>query len=218
MSSFHAPAGRGHRQSASVLSLSPAGLAVGLALKEMRYADFAAIRPRPTGHLVPPRPVFPRGFGFDGRGHASSRATRPDGKARCLRAKCNEVAIGRCSRADRRYGRRPSPRRWPRRRRPAPVRSPGGMRPVAGAADLDRVQDALLVERRRARRGSGPVTPWALDRGERVAALAGLDEELLAVLLLSPETPPCEGCRCAPIGLARARRSPTAGTATPSPT
>src|SRR3954462_2054281 len=68
---------------------SPAGLAVGLALKEMRYASrrFAPGRP---AIWFPHAPVSPRSFGFDGRGHASTRADGPDGKPRCLRAKCNE--------------------------------------------------------------------------------------------------------------------------------
>ena len=54
----HPPAGRGHRLAASALFLSPAGLADGLALKELRYAHCSAIRPWPDGHSVPPRPLL----------------------------------------------------------------------------------------------------------------------------------------------------------------
>src|SRR5829696_9656249 len=70
---------------------SPAGLADGLALKELRYerlerplcgtSRVCSIRPWPDGQLVPPRPTAGQGFGLDRRGHASSTAHVPDGKS-----------------------------------------------------------------------------------------------------------------------------------------
>jgi len=58
----------------------PAGLADGLALKELRYERYS-IRPWPGGQLVPPRPTAEWDFGLDRRGHASSTANVSDGKS-----------------------------------------------------------------------------------------------------------------------------------------
>jgi hypothetical protein len=62
---------------------SPAGLADGLALKEMRYADLRFAPGRPA-IWVPHAPFSYQGFGFDGRGHATSRAHASDGKSTVL--------------------------------------------------------------------------------------------------------------------------------------
>ena len=151
---------------------SPAGLAVGLALKEMRYASrrFAPGRP---AIWFPHAPFSPRSFGFDGRGHASTRAMARTEKPGACGQNATKVASGRWRR-----GVRPATlrRSWPRRRRPAPASSPGGMRPspvppiliACRTRCLSRPPELVQV---RAGHAVG------VDRGERVAALAGLDEE-----------------------------------------
>src|SRR5215208_2618162 len=125
--------------------LSPAGLADGLALKESRYGRLgcastgtsgsARFAPWPDGQLVPPRPTAERGFGLDRRGHASSTAHAPDGKTaassgafrdRLLAGDLGDVArheVGVSTREE-----------------------PGRHAAVAGAADLDRVQDAVAID------------------------------------------------------------------------
>src|SRR5262245_35453332 len=161
------------------LSCSPAGLADGLALKESRYA-LRRFAPDRTGHLGPPRSVYPRSLGFDDAAHASTRADAPDRKTRCLRGKCNEIckaafrgSAGLLAGDGGHVGGHGV--------RVRSVEEPGRHPPRARAAALDRIQDALLVERRKVVEVR-PGHPVRVDGVERVAALAVLDEERLPVL------------------------------------
>src|SRR3954466_7076339 len=159
---------------------SPAGLADGLALKESRYLQLGlnlsrcprvcSIRPWPDGQLVPPRPFAGRGFGLDRRGHASSTAHGPDGKSAASCASFRNALLA----SDLRHVGRDLLR---------VVALEQALRHavLAGASALDRVQHALLVERGElVEVGAGDAV--RLDRGKGVAALAGFDEDGLALL------------------------------------
>src|SRR3712207_1994302 len=134
-------------------SLSPAGLADGLALKEWRYARlegastsplvFVRFAPGLTAIWVPHAPFAGWGFGLDRRGHASSTANASDGKSAATSGsfrvtRGRGVATGLLAgHAGYVAG---------DRLRVRALEQPGRHAALAGAALLDGVQHALAVE------------------------------------------------------------------------
>ena len=125
--------------------VSPAGLADGLALKELRYAT-AAIRPRPCGHLGPPCPAGWADFGLMDAGMLAAQRRRRTEKP-AHRAPFRRPAPA--------TGRPPLERRAPRPPRPRPRSSP----PACGPRRVPPRSIAFRTRSRsspRARPGPGP--------------------------------------------------------------
>src|SRR5215211_1254728 len=192
------PQGAGTGSLHRVSLFSPAGLADGLALKELRYAYWRFAPDRPAT-WVPHAPFSPRGFGFDDAAMLAPEHTRRTEKPGACGENATTVANGPSRR-----GGRSAPgdigHVGGHRVRVGAVEQVRGHPASAGAAALDRLADAGLVEPAElVEVGAGH--PVRLDRLERVTALAGLDEERLPLLLLAGDLLGAEAADAA-LGLA----------------